>query len=261
MSPVWIPVMYDVITVDTGIPWLWPKMTCIHLMSSTWYIIFMCDWGTLHNVSAARCCSCSWNAEQRSLHLHSESIDQWAGDTTSSPYRFISWDHGVPAAFPSLPKALLNAATSVSWMLKKRGKSLPNCVVSHVFRVQPTSPCPTLSLTIQPTGGGLRVEAGSCPRCWTWVPRRRRKKKDALPHKASCLSWRDDRESEGGARNTAAVDVPSKRAAHRSHVCHHKPRVDYCTERLYNSEVGCCTCNITRWVARLFWFIFIFIED
>lgn len=200
--------------------------------------------------------------EQRSLHLHSESIDQWAGDTTSSTYRFISWDHGVPAAFPSLPKALLNAATSVSWMFKKRGKkgakSLPNCVVSHVFRVQPTSRCPNLSLTIQATGGGLRVEAGSCPRCWTRVPRRRRrrKKEAVLPPKASCLSWGDDREREAGARNTAAVDAPPKRAAHRSHVCHHKPRVDYCTERLYNSEVGCCTCNITRWVAWTFWFLY-----
>lgn len=45
--------------------------------------------------------------------------------------------------------------------------------------------------------------------------------------------------------HTTAVDAASKRAADRSHVCHHKPSGDYCTERLYNSEVKCCTCNIT----------------
>lgn len=42
---------------------------------------------------------------------------------------------------------------------EKGGKSLPNCLLSCVQSAA-TSCCPTLSLTIQEAGGGLRVEGG-----------------------------------------------------------------------------------------------------
>lgn len=34
-----------------------------------------------------------------------------------------------------------------------------------------------------------------------------------------------------------ALDATPKRIAHKCHVCHHKPSVDYCTERLYNRQM------------------------
>ena len=54
----------------------------------------------------------------------------------------------------------------------------------------------------------------------------------------------------GGLQQQGALHQTPRRhgrcdAADTSHVYHHEQTVDYYTERLYNSEVGCYTCNIT----------------
>lgn len=113
-------------------------------------------------------------------------------------------------------------------------------------------------------GGGLREEAGSCPRCWTRVEgggRGRRRGQILHPRPPLVMNRRaaGHRRKDDAQSNITVVDATLKLAAHRSHVCHHKPRVDDCTQRLYNSEMGCCptkqhTCNITWCTARMLFF-------